>query len=156
MLSYGLDISFIHSYLIQKSCQNTCYFVNLIMFIIVFKTPIRLYKIQCPCRTRLVVASESYSCILSNYTFFLYAHLETVRIMWLGMAAGVHTGLRTITLVLYIGSLPNLATWFPRGRERTLIIFGVIRSKVKVTVAINRIFDNGRFRTITLVLYIDL
>ena len=31
---------------------------------------------------------------------------------------------RTITLVLYIGSLPNLATWFPCGRGRTLFILG--------------------------------
>jgi hypothetical protein len=28
----------------------------------------------------------------------------------------------TITLVLYIRSLPNLATWFPCGRGRTLFI----------------------------------
>ena len=27
--------------------------------------------------------------------------------------ASVHTGFRTITLVLYIGSLPNLTTWYP-------------------------------------------
>ena len=38
--------------------------------------------------------------------------------------AGVHTGFCTITLVLYIGSLPNLATWFPCGRGRTLFILG--------------------------------
>jgi hypothetical protein len=31
---------------------------------------------------------------------------------------------RTITLVLYIGSLPNLATWFPCGRGRILFILG--------------------------------
>jgi hypothetical protein len=31
---------------------------------------------------------------------------------------------RTITLVLYIGSLPNLATWFPCGRGITLFILG--------------------------------
>ena len=31
---------------------------------------------------------------------------------------------RTITLVLYIGSLANLATWFPCGRGRTLFILG--------------------------------
>jgi hypothetical protein len=70
----------------------------------------------------------------------------------MGGRAGVHTGFRTITLVLYIDYLPNLATRFPCGRERTLLIpmwkgknliyFGVIRSKVKVTVTINRIFDN--------------
>ena len=29
-----------------------------------------------------------------------------------------------ITLVLYIGSLPNLATWFPCGRGKTLFILG--------------------------------
>ena len=112
----------------------------------------------------------------------------------------------TITLVLYIGSLTYLATWFPCGRGRTLFIlgslsqrsrspllwieflttgsfphdnsssvywiitklghmipmwkgknpiyFGVIRSKVKVTVTMNIIVDNGRFRMITLVLSI--
>ena len=31
---------------------------------------------------------------------------------------------RTITLVLYIGTLPSLATWFPCGRGRTLFILG--------------------------------
>jgi hypothetical protein len=45
---------------------------------------------------------------------------------------------RTITLVLYIGSLPNLATWFPCGRGKNPIYFGVIRSKVKVTVTIKK------------------
>jgi len=77
------------------------------------------------------------------YSFF-YARLKTGRIMWLGMVgsgrrAGVHTGFRTITLVLYIGSLPNLATCFPYARWRTLFILG---SKVKVTVPINIISDN--------------
>ena len=71
-----------------------------------------------------------------------------------GGRAGVHTGFRTITLVLYIGSLPNLATWFPCGRGRTLIYFGVIRSKVKVTYYKYNFWQQGRFRTITLVLYI--
>jgi hypothetical protein len=37
---------------------------------------------------------------------------------------GVRTGFCTITLVLYIGSLPNLATWFPFGRGRILFILG--------------------------------
>jgi hypothetical protein len=107
--------------------------------------------------------------------WFLYARLETGRIMWLGMAAGrrphrfshnnfssvyriftklghmiplwkgknpIYFGVkgqgncyfkynfwqqgrfRMITLVLYIGSLPNLATWFPCGRGRILFILG--------------------------------
>ena len=37
---------------------------------------------------------------------------------------GFHTGFHTINLVLYIGSLPNLTTWFPCGRGRTLFILG--------------------------------
>jgi hypothetical protein len=137
--------------------------------------------------------------------------------MGYGGWTGVHTGFRTITfhmitLVLYIGSLPNLATWFPCGRGRTLFIlgslgqrsrspllyieflttgsfphdnfssvywiftklghmiplwkgknpiyFGVIRSKIKITVTINRISDN-RIVCLTelplyrLIIYID-
>jgi hypothetical protein len=46
---------------------------------------------------------------------------------------------RMITLVLYIGSLTNLAAWFPCGRGRTLLILG---SKVKVTVTINIFFGD--------------
>ena len=53
--------------------------------------------------------------------------------------AGVHTGFRRITLVLYIGYLSNLATWFHCGRWRTIFSLG---SKFKVTVAINIIFEN--------------
>ena len=33
---------------------------------------------------------------------------------------------RTITLVLHIRTLPNLATWFPCGRGRTLFILGLL------------------------------
>ena len=40
-----------------------------------------------------------------------------------GGRVDVHTGFRTITLVLYIGSLPNLATLFC-GSGRTLFILG--------------------------------
>jgi hypothetical protein len=40
----------------------------------------------------------------------------------------------------------------PLWKGKNPIYFGVIGSKVKVTVTINRIFENGRFRTITLVL----
>ena len=111
---------------------------------------------------------------------------------------------RMITFVLYIGSLPNLTTWLPCGRERTLFIlgslgqrsrsltiniifdksfphdnfssvywiftklnhmippwkgknpiyFGVIRSKFKVTYYKYNFWQQGRFRTVTLVLYI--
>jgi hypothetical protein len=126
-----------------------------------------------------------------NTVIFLYAHLQTGPIMWLGMTGRcphrfphnnfsyvyqIFTKLDhmiplwkgknpiyvwvirskvkvsyyeynfwqqgrfcTITLVLYIGSLTNLTTWFTCGRGRPLFILG---SKVKVTITINRIFDN--------------
>jgi hypothetical protein len=53
--------------------------------------------------------------------------------------------------VLYIGSLPNLTTWFPCGRGRTLFMLG---SKVKVTCYKCNFWQQDRFCTITLVLYI--
>ena len=48
----------------------------------------------------------------------------------------------------------KLGHMIPLWKGKNLIYFGVIRSKVKVTVTINIIFDNGRFDMITLVLYI--
>jgi hypothetical protein len=67
-----------------------------------------------------------------------------------GRRTVVHTGFRTITLVLYIGSLPSLATWFPCGRGRTLFILGSLgQSYYKYNF-----WQQDRFRTITLVLYI--
>jgi hypothetical protein len=42
----------------------------------------------------------------------------------------------------------------PLRKGKNPIYFGVIRSKGKVTVTINIIFDNGRFHMINLVLYI--
>ena len=62
-----------------------------------------------------------------------------------GARAGVHTGFRTITLVLYIGSLPKLGHMIPLWKGKNLIYFGVIRSNVKVTVTINRILTRGSF-----------
>jgi len=67
-----------------------------------------------------------YAC--SKWPFHIFPFLFA-RIVWFGMAgdgrrAGVHTGFRTIILVLYIGSLPNLDTWFPFRRGRTMYILG--------------------------------
>ena len=84
--------------------------------------------------------------------WFLYARLETGRIMWLGMAGGCPHRFRTITLVLYIGSLPNLTTWFPCGRGRTIFILGSLGQGHHYYKYI--FWQQGRFRTITLVLYI--
>ena len=58
-----------------------------------------------------------------------------------GRRAGIHTGFRTITLVLYIWSLPNLGHMIPLCKGKNPINFVVIRSKVKVTITINRIVD---------------
>jgi hypothetical protein len=85
-------------------------------------------------------------------TQFVYARLKTGRIMWLGIwvwrVAGVHTGFRTITLVLYIGSLP----WFPCGKGTPYLFWG---HEVKGQGYYKYIFgQQGRFRMVTLVLYI--
>jgi hypothetical protein len=59
-----------------------------------------------------------------------------------------------ITLVLYIGSLPDLTTWFPCGRGRILFILGSLGQRSRVTYYKYNFWQHGRFRTITLVLYI--
>jgi hypothetical protein len=60
--------------------------------------------------------------------------------------AGVHTGFHTTTLVLYISSVywnfTKLDHMIPLWKGKNPIHFGVIRSKVKVTVTINKNFDN--------------
>jgi hypothetical protein len=53
-----------------------------------------------------------------------------------GRRAGVPTGFRTITLVLY-----KLGHMIPLWKGKNPIYVGVIRSKVKVTVNINIIAD---------------
>ena len=88
---------------------------------------------------------QNWKLIMSYFDFYtpvLRQHCDWV--WWMGF----HTGFCTITLVLYIGSLPNLATWFPCRRGRTLFILGSLRSKVKVTVTINIMFY-------CLIIYID-
>jgi hypothetical protein len=59
--------------------------------------------------------------------------------------AGVHTGFRTITLVLYIGSLPNLVTWFPCGRGRTLFILGSLGQRSRLLLLWIEFLTTGLF-----------
>ena len=71
---------------------------------------------------------------------FLYALLETVRIMWLGMAGGrphrfPHNNFSSVYRIF-----TKLGHMIPLCKGMNPIYFGVIRSKV--TVTINRIFDN--------------
>jgi hypothetical protein len=72
------------------------------------------------------------------------------RIMWLGMAG--RRPHNNFSSVYWIFS--KLGHTIPLWKGKNPIYFGVIMSKVKVIVTINRIVDNGHFRTITLVLYI--
>jgi hypothetical protein len=65
----------------------------------------------------------NFSTIWQNKTHYTPVSRRAVSCDWV-WRSGVHTGFCTITLVLYIGSLPNLATWFPGGRGRTLFILG--------------------------------
>ena len=53
-----------------------------------------------------------------------------------GRRVSVHTGFRTITLVLY-----KLGHMIPLWERKNPIYVGIIRSKVKVTVNINIIVD---------------
>jgi hypothetical protein len=62
-----------------------------------------------------------------------------------GGRAGVHTGFRTINLVLYIGSLPNLATWFPCGSGRTLFILGSLCQRSRSLLLYIEFLTTGSF-----------
>jgi hypothetical protein len=75
------------------------------------------------------------------HSYFLYVCLETAVLCDWVWRAGVHTGFRTITLVLYIRSLPNLATWFPCWRGRTLFILRSLGQRSR-SLTINIIFDS--------------
>ena len=74
---------------------------------------------------------------------FSYARIETDRIMWLGMAGGgrphrfPHDNFSSVYRIF-----TKLVHMIPRWKGKNTIYFGVIRSKVKVTITINRIFDN--------------
>ena len=69
--------------------------------------------------------------------------------------ACVHTGFRTITLVLSVYRIfTKLGRMIPLWKGKNPIYFGVIRSKVKVTVRCKYNFwQQGRFRTITSSVY---
>ena len=67
--------------------------------------------------------------LLTHSSIFIIRQSRDGLCDWVWWAAGVHTGFRTITLVLNIGSLPNLATLFPCGRGRTLFILGSLGQK---------------------------
>ena len=61
--------------------------------------------------------------------------------MWLGMAGErphrfLHNNFRTVYRIF-----TKLGRMIPMWKEKSTIYFGVIRSKVKVTVTINRIFN---------------
>ena len=81
-------------------------------------------------------------CCLMPIHQFLYACLETVRIMWLGMAGGrphrfPHNNFSSMYRIF-----TKLGHMIPLWNAKNPISFGTIRPKVKVTVTINRIFDN--------------
>ena len=83
-----------------------------------------------------------------HYFFNFYAPSETGLIMWLGMAGGhphrfPHNNFSSVYRIF-----TKLSHMIPLWKGKNPIYFGVIRSKVKVTVTINRIFDR-------LIIYID-
>ena len=74
---------------------------------------------------------------------FSYARLKTGRILWLGMPGGghphrfLHNNFSSVYRIF-----TKLGHMIPLWKGKNPIYFGVIRSKVKVTITINRIFDN--------------
>jgi hypothetical protein len=73
---------------------------------------------------------------------FLYARLETGHIMWLGMAGRrpnkfPHNNFSSVYRIF-----TKLGHMIPLWKGKNPIYFGVIRSKVKVSITINRIFYN--------------
>ena len=94
-----------------------------------------------------IMANQVKTPIQNYFEKVLYENLTfEIPPLWFSYAGGrtgVLTGFRTLTLVLYIGSLrTRLGHMIPLWKGKNLIYFGVIRSKVKVTVTINIIFDN--------------
>jgi hypothetical protein len=80
----------------------------------------------------MLVGSHPFKFLYFVFFYFTPVSRRAVLCDWVWRAAGggrrevggIHTGFRIIILVLYIGSLPNLATWFPCEREITLFILG--------------------------------
>jgi hypothetical protein len=68
--------------------------------------------------------------IITFSNFYTPVSRRSVLCDWV-WRAGVHTGFRTIALILFIGSLPNLVTWFPCGRGRTLFILGSLGQRTR-------------------------
>ena len=82
--------------------------------------------------------------IMVVYAFFCYFlyRLETGCIMWWGMAGGhphrfPHNNFSSVCQIF-----TKLSHMIPLWKGKNPIYFWVIRSKVKVNVTINRIFDN--------------
>ena len=119
--SYELDSFFFNEYRWWK-CLNEdqifLLFYSAFFFCFVFVLPYIIFDNSF--LNRLIVIS----------LFYMAVSRRSVLCDWV-WRAGVHTGFCTITLGLYIGSLPNLATWFPCGRGRTLFILGSLGQRSK-------------------------
>jgi hypothetical protein len=81
-----------------------------------------------------------------RFYHFLYARLETSRIMWLGMTGGgrphrfPHNNFSSVYRIF-----TKRGHMIPLWKGKNPIYVRVIRSKFKVTITINIIFDTGSF-----------
>jgi hypothetical protein len=73
---------------------------------------------------------------------FLYARLETGHIMWLGMAGGRPHSFPHNNFSYVYRIFTKLGHMIPLWKGKNPIYFGVIMSKVKVTITINKNFNN--------------
>jgi hypothetical protein len=92
------------------------------------------------------------NCQIDNIMIFIRPSRDRAVLCDWVWRAGVHTGFRTITLVLYNQIFTKLGHMIPLWKGKNPIYFGVIRSKV--TYYKYNFLQQDRFCTITLVLYI--
>ena len=78
--------------------------------------------------------------------FSFYTPVSRRAVLWDWVwRAGVHTGFHTITLVLYIGSLPELVTWYPCRWGRTLFILGLLGQRSRSLLLYIEFLTTGSF-----------
>jgi hypothetical protein len=78
------------------------------------------------CEYSIFITTWIFNTFINNHDYLqIFQKLDFIIVFMIKLPLEFNNKyLRTITLVLYIGSLPNLATWFPCGRERILFILG--------------------------------
>jgi hypothetical protein len=130
----GLDCVLWQILPVSLDCPLWTLFCNVFLFVI-YTLMINIFVLSRQTVWKKIISDGHTGYIrLRCHNFYGYLFIRPSRdgpyyVIGYGGWAGVHTGFHTITLVLYIGSVPNLVTWFPCGRGRTLFILGSLGQK---------------------------